>query len=498
MNQAILTMDGIGKTFPGVKALDGVHLELRAGEVHALMGENGAGKSTLMKVLGGVHQATAGKMTLNGQTYTPASPLQAQAAGIGFVHQELKLAEHMTVAENIYLGRLPTKGLGVIDKPRLTRQAQNALSNLGVELCPNSVVGDLNVAMRQMVELAKALSLNSQVLIMDEPTASLSARETEHLFTIIESLKEAGKTVVYISHRMEEVFRLSDRITILRDGKSVGTWSAQELDEDTLVRHMVGREVGDQFPPRDVQVGPEILRVEGLSQKGKFEHISFTLRAGEIVGMGGLVGAGRTEIARAIAGIDPYESGSLRLFDRELQFRTIRDGIQAGIGYITEDRKGEGLALGLSIENNVTLASLKEISAGLMVKRSFSHQMTTRWIEKLRVRTPSKGQLAKNLSGGNQQKVVIAKWLARKCKVLIFDEPTRGVDVGARAEIYRIIEELAAEGVGILVISSDLPELIGLSDRILMVHQGRIAGEFSRQEATPESVIACAFTGAKV
>lgn len=490
-------MEGISKFFPGVKALSGVQLALFPGEVHALMGENGAGKSTLMKVLGGVHQPNEGSMTLSGEPYSPSNPLQARDRGIGFVHQELKLATHMTVAENICLGRMPTKGFGMLDKERMNQTAQDALNELGVEISPRTMVGELNVAMQQMVEIAKAISLKSEILIMDEPTASLSNKETEHLFEIIQRLKAAGTSLVYISHRMEEVFQLSDRITVLRDGQSIGTWETSELSEHDLVRHMVGREVQEQFPPRNSSPGEELLRVEGLTREGHFQDVSFSLRAGEIVGMGGLVGAGRTEIARSIAGADPYHCGRVCLRGEEIRPRNIREGIAAGVGYITEDRKGEGLVLGLSIEDNITLPNLAAVSSGLMLNKSASREMSKKWVDKLKVRTPSVRQAVKNLSGGNQQKVVIAKWLARNCKALIFDEPTRGVDVGARAEIYRIIEELAEEGVGILVISSDLPELLGLSDRILVVHQGRLAGEFSREEATPETVISCAFTGVK-
>jgi ribose transport system ATP-binding protein len=461
------------------------------------MGENGAGKSTLMKVLGGVYQPDQGTMSRNGQPYAPANPLQARSAGVGFVHQELKMATHMTVAENIYLGRLPTRGWGLVDKARLQGQARLALDQLGVEISPGTLVGKLSVAMQQMVEIAKAISQQSEILIMDEPTASLSARETQHLFEIIERLRAGGTAIVYISHRMEEVFQLCQRITVLRDGKSVGTWATSELDEASLIRKMVGRELGQQFPARKAEPGPELLRVEKLSREGAFRDVSFSVRAGEVVGMGGLVGAGRTEIARCLAGADRRHAGKVFVEGEEVSLRHVRDGIRAGIGYITEDRKGQGLALGLDVEQNVTLASLRTLSNGFWLLKKASRALAQRWVEKLRVRTPTLAQAVKNLSGGNQQKIVIAKWLARDCRVLIFDEPTRGVDVGARAEIYAIIEELAEQGVAILVISSDLPELLGLSDRVLVVHQGRIAGQFSRQEARPEAVISCAFTGVK-
>ena len=495
--EPILEMRGICKFFPGVKALQGVELALLGGEVHALMGENGAGKSTLMKVLGGVYQPDQGVMTRKGQPYAPANPLEARSAGVGFVHQELKLAGHMTVAENICLGRLPTKGWGLVDKVRLESQAQAALDELGVKISPRALVGKLSVAMQQMVEIAKAISLQSEILIMDEPTASLSARETQHLFEIVERLRAGGTAIVYISHRMEEVFQLCQRITVLRDGQSVGTWATGELDEAALVRHMVGRELQEQFPVRNANLGHELLRVEELARAGSFTGVSFSIKAGEVLGMGGLVGAGRTEIARCLAGADRRDAGKVYVDGSESSPRHVRDGIRAGIGYITEDRKGQGLTLGLDVEENVTLASLRALSNGVWMHKKSSRDMASRWVEKLRVRTPSLAQTVKNLSGGNQQKIVIAKWLARQCRVLIFDEPTRGVDVGARAEIYAIIEELAEQGVAILVISSDLPELLGLSDRVLVVHQGRIAAEFSRQEATPEAVIGCAFTGVK-
>ena len=497
MASPLLKMENISKFFPGVKALEEVELALYPGEVHGLMGENGAGKSTLMKVLGGVHQPSAGRMLLRDQPYAPGSPLDARDHRVGFIHQELKLARHLTVAENIFLGRMPTSRFGLLDRQRMNKLATQSLEELGVELSPEAIVGELNVAMQQMVEIAKAISLKSEILILDEPTASLSPRETCHLFEIIERLRSTGTAMVYISHRMEEIFRLCQRITVLRDGQSVGTWRTEELDQDSLVRHMVGRELGEQFPERQVKVGDRLLEVVELSREGVFEDVSFELRAGEIVGMGGLVGAGRTEIARCLAGADSRSSGQVRLNGNPISPTGVRQGIECGIAYITEDRKGDGLMLGLSIEDNITLPNLDAVSAGGFVNSNSSLEMANRWIEKLRIRSPSAKQLAGNLSGGNQQKIVIAKWLARQCRVLIFDEPTRGVDVGARAEIYRIIEELAEQGVALLVISSDLPELLGISDRILVVHQGKIAGEFSREEATPESVIACAFSGEK-
>jgi ribose transport system ATP-binding protein len=486
---SLLKMEGISKFFPGVKALEGVCLQLFSGEVHSLMGENGAGKSTLMKILGGVHQPNEGCMVLNGEPYEPRMPLDAQRRGVGFIHQELKLATNMTVAENISLGRMPTKGFGVVDYRAVNRVAREALEELGVQIDPLAKVESLNVAMQQMVEIAKAISLKSRILIMDEPTASLSERETQYLFKIIKRLRDTGVSIVYISHRMEEVYALSDRITVLRDGQTIGTWQLCDLTQDQLVCHMVGRELKDQFPQRNSKAGKEELKVTGLTRAGAFQDVSFTLHGGEIAGMGGLVGAGRTEIARAVLGLDAYDSGTVKVCSPESD--------RHAIGYITEDRKGDGLVLGLSIEDNITLPNLDQVSNGFLLDQTKSRKMARKWVEKLRVRTPSVKQSVGNLSGGNQQKVVIAKWIARNCRILIFDEPTRGVDIGARAEIYAIIEELAQNGVAILIISSDLPELLGLSDRIMVVHQGRIAGEFTRVEATPEKVIRCAFTGEK-
>lgn len=399
--EPVLEMRGICKFFPGVKALEGVDLALFGGEVHALMGENGAGKSTLMKVLGGVHQPDQGDMVCKGQPYAPASPLEARSAGVGFVHQELKLTAHMTVAENICLGRLPTKGWGLIDKARLESQAQAALDELGVTISPHALVGRLSVAMQQMVEIAKAISLRSEILIMDEPTASLSARETQHLFEIVERLRAGGTAIVYISHRMEEVFQLCQRITVLRDGQSVGTWATGELDEPTLVKHMVGRELQEQFPARNANLGHELLRVEELEREGVFAGVSFSVKAGEVLGMGGLVGAGRTEIARCLAGADRRDAGKVYVDGNEVSPRHVRDGIEAGIGYITEDRKGQGLTLGLDVEENVTLASLRALSNGVWIHKKSSRDMASRWVEKLRVRTPTLAQTVKNLSGGN-------------------------------------------------------------------------------------------------
>ena len=493
-SQALLQMQGIARSFPGVRALDGVDFDLKRGEVHALMGENGAGKSTLMKVLGGVYQPDAGTMTLRGQPYRPQSPRDALASKIGFIHQELTLVGPMSVAENIMLGRFPSRGL-FVDSGALLTQARQALERLQVHVPLEAQAHSLSPGMQQMVEIARALSQAAEVLILDEPTAALSEKEAQGLFEVLRRLREAGTALVYISHRMAEVHALADRITVLRDGRSVGTWRAADLSPDDVVRHMVGRELGAQFPPRRHQPGQPVLEVEGLARGQVVRDVSFTLRAGEIVGMAGLVGAGRTEIARLLVGADAKDSGVVRLHGRPVEIRTPRDAVREGLGYVTEDRKAEGLVLDLSLEENAALASLERLSRGGFLDLAARRKLAEDAVQDLAIRARDVEQAAGTLSGGNQQKVVLSRWLARGCQVLILDEPTRGVDVGARAEIYRLVSRLADEGRALLLISSDLPEVMGLSDRVLVVHQGRVAGEFPAAEADAESILHCALTG---
>ncbi len=489
-------MQAIAKSFPGVRALDGADLSLWPGEVHALMGENGAGKSTLMKVLGGVHQPDAGTMLLRGAPYQPRKPHDAAAAGIGFIHQELNLALNMTVAENVMMGRLPTRG-PLLDHAALALQARAALERLEIDLPLDRRVGELTVGHQQMVEIARAVSTDADILIMDEPTAALSHAESEHLFALMRRLREAGKSIVYISHRMDEVYALADRMTIMRDGRTVGSGPISEFPLASCIRAMVGRDLAEQFPPRQHEPGAVRFAVRGLCRGEAVRDVSFAVRQGEIVGFAGLVGAGRTEIARAIIGADACDGGTLELDSQPLVIRSPRDAHRHGIGYITEDRKGQGLVLPMSISENITLASLRDLSRAGVLHHASMRDMVSRHMQDLRIRASGPAQRVQTLSGGNQQKVVMARWLARDCKVLIFDEPTRGVDVGAKAEIYRIIEDLSRQGVAIMLISSELPELIGLADRILVVHRGRISGEFRRADGfDAEAIMARAFLGA--
>lgn len=491
----ILRMQEISKYFPGVKALNKVEFLLLAGEVHALLGENGAGKSTLMKILSGVYKKDAGEILLNGQPIEIDGPRQAQELGIGIIHQELNLVPELTVMENMFLGREPINSIGFIDEALMRAEAAKVLAELGTDISPVAVTSSLSIGEQQMVEIAKALSYQSKILIMDEPTAALTERETERLFSIIRRLAAGGVGIVYISHRMEELFALSDRVTVMRDGTYVGTVKTKETTFDQLIKMMVGRDITTRFPKEYCTKGSEVLRVENLSRPGKLENVSFTVHAGEVLGIAGLMGAGRTELARAIFGADPLASGDIYVCGHKQFIHKPEDAIRAGIGLITEDRKQQGLVLGLSVRENVTLASLKQFCKRLFICETDEASLVDRQIENLKIRTPGAGQIVKNLSGGNQQKVVIAKWLATNPKILIMDEPTRGVDVGAKAEIYQIMNMLTAAGVAIVMISSELPEVLGMSDRVLVMHRGRITADLSVGEANQEMIMAYAAGG---
>lgn len=495
VSRNLLEMQGITKEFPGVKALKGVDFSLEAGEIHALLGENGAGKSTLMKVLSGVYQKDAGKIILDGQEVEITGPSHAQELGIGIIHQELNLVPALTVMENIFLGREPVMALGFIEWKAMRSQAQKILTRLGSDIAPDALVSELSIGEQQMVEIAKALSYETKLLIMDEPTAALTGRETEHLFSIIRQLAAAGVGIVYISHRMEELFALSNRITVMRDGAYVGTVITEGANFDHLVKMMVGREMTARFPKETVPVGAEVLRVDNLFCKGVLHNISFTVRAGEVVGVAGLMGAGRTEMARAIFGADPIDGGTITVAGEQVVIKAPQDAIKAGIGLITEDRKHQGLVLSLPVGENITLAALETVSSHTFVSSSAEASLVSQQIDNLKIRTPGAAQLVKNLSGGNQQKVVIAKWLATNPKVLIMDEPTRGVDVGAKAEIYQIMNMLTAAGVGILMISSELPEILGMSDRVLVMHQGYLMADMPVAGATQEKIMTYAAGG---
>ena len=490
----LISVKNLSKSFPGVKALDGVQFELRAGEVHALMGENGAGKSTLMKILAGVYRKDGGEVLLDGRPVDIESPAHAQALAIGIVHQELHLMPHLSAAQNIYIGREPRKSGGwLLDEAQLNRNAQALFDRLHLKLDPATPVSRLTVARQQMVEIAKALSHKSRVLIMDEPTAALNNAEIEELFRIVRQLKEEGVGIVYISHKMDEIQRIADRITVMRDGTYVNTVPA-DTPMQQVIAMMVGRrlEQVDKHIP-DTTANDVLLDVRGLRRGREIRDVSFQVRRGEIVGFAGLMGAGRTEVARAIFGADPLEAGEVRVRGQLVRLRSPQDAVRAGIGYLSEDRKNFGLATGMDVAANITLPSLRRwLKWGMFLDSRAILRVSKEMVDKLRVKTPSLMQTARLLSGGNQQKVVIAKWLVRDCDVLIFDEPTRGIDVGAKAEIYKLLNDLAAQGHAIVVISSELPEVLLLSHRILVMCEGRITGEVAGDAATQEGLMALA------
>ena len=490
-------MRGIGKSFPGVRALSDVSLTLGAGEVLVLVGENGAGKSTLMKILAGALQADEGEILIDGTRVRIDTPQEAQRLGIGMIYQEFTLVPQLTVPANISLGTEPTRA-GLIDARAVRARAHRVLDELGLELPFDVPVSRLSVGQQQLVEIAKALAKSARIIVMDEPTAALSDREIERLFTIVRRLRAAGAGVIYISHRMEELSRIADRVTVMRDGKVVTTRDAGDFPFDEIIHAMVGRRLAAHFPelPEPPKDAPNRLEVRDLAHDGTVNGVSFSVRAGEIVGLAGLIGAGRTEIVRAIAGVDVPERGEVRVDGGAVRTGRVAVAIAAGIAFITEDRKAQGLVLGMTVRENVTLAHLAEfVDRDLLIDVARERAATLRMMEELQIKAPGTEQLARNLSGGTQQKVVLAKWLLGNARVFLFDEPTRGIDVGAKTEIYRLMLELAARGAAIVMVSSDLPEVLGMSHRILVVRAGRIAAEFTRANATPDRVIAIA-TGA--
>jgi ribose transport system ATP-binding protein len=488
----LLQMRAIRKSFPGVLALDDVSFDLERGEVHVLLGENGAGKSTLMKILSGACSRDGGAIRIDGSEVDIRSPRHARALGIGTIYQELALVPHLSAAENILLGSEPVSALGVIDGKELVRRAQRLLDELGMPLDASRPAARLSIAEQQIVEIAKALSIDARILIMDEPTSTLSESEIERLFATIETLKDRGVGIVYISHRLSEIARIGDRVTVLRDGRYVATRPVAEASTAELVRLMANRDLGEHFPRAEIPPGDVLLEVVDLTRGRRLRKIGLTLRAGEIVGIAGLVGAGRTELARALFGVDPVDSGEIRIRGRTARIRSPGDAKRHGMGFLTEDRKKEGLVLSLSVASNVSLPSVDRLAPYGVVDRAAEREQTIRFVEALRIKTLGPTQLAAHLSGGNQQKVVLAKWLARAADILIFDEPTRGIDVGAKVEIYNLMNELTTRGAGILMISSELPEILGMSDRILVMRDGAIAAELARSEASQESVLAAA------
>ena len=491
--EPVVRLQGVSKEFPGVKAVDGVDLEILPGEVHAVAGENGAGKSTLMKILSQVERPTEGEVKISGEPVAFRGPGYAQALGVAMVYQEFALAPHLSVAENLFLGREPVRA-GFVNRRKEKERAVELLGRVGLEVDPGRLVSSLTVAEQQRVEIAKALAIEAKVLILDEPTATLAEKEIEGLFEVIQNLTSRGIAILYISHRLDEIFRIADRVTVMRDGKVVDTVPASELDEEKLVRLMVGREVGNLYPKPEAEIGDMVLRVSGISRGTVLQDCSFEVRSGEILGFAGLVGAGRTELARAVFGADPVDSGTVELEGREIKIKDPQAAIEAGIGYLTEDRKGEGLALQLGVAQNITLAHVPARAGFLDLGAELRTARRRR--DELNIRTPSIRRRVQVLSGGNQQKVVVAKWLETRAKVLFFDEPARGIDVGAKAEMFGLIGDLAKEGRAIVLISSYLPELLNMCDRILVMREGRVAGTLSREEFSEERVIALA-TGAK-
>ncbi|MEV3988029.1 sugar ABC transporter ATP-binding protein [Streptomyces sp. NPDC049837] len=486
----LLRVEGVRKAFPGVVALDGVDFELRPGEVHVLLGENGAGKSTLIKVLSGAHRPDSGRVLVDGREVRIHTAQDAERLGIATIHQEFNLVPDLTVAENIFLGRQPRR-FGLIDRRRMEAEAGELLRRVGVRVPPKARVRELGIAHRQMVEIAKALSLEARVLIMDEPTAVLTSDEVDKLFGIVRQLREDGVGIVFITHHLDEIAALGDRVTVLRDGRSVGRVAASG-PEDELVRLMVGRAIGRQYPRERPEPGPPLLSVRGLTRDGVFHDVGFDVHAGEVVGLAGLVGAGRTEVARAVFGADPYDAGAVHVRGERLAAGDVVAAMGAGLGLVPEDRKGQGLVLDASVQENLGLVTLRSMTRAGLVDRAAQRTAAARIAERLGVRMAGLDQHVRTLSGGNQQKVVIGKWLLAGTRVLILDEPTRGIDVGAKVEIYRLINELTAAGHAVLMISSDLPEVLGMSDRVLVMAQGRIAGELPAHEATQDAVMALA------
>ncbi len=493
-NLNALQMQGISKSYDGTQALRGVDFCAAMGEVHAIVGENGAGKTTLVKIIAGALSRDAGDILLDGQPVQLGTPLRARRLGIRAVHQEFSLVPHLTVTENILMGQMPTGRLSWwVDWPKANRRAEDILEEIGFSgIDVRTPVSRLSVSHQQMVEIAKAVAERPRILILDEPSAVLSQEELKHLFALIQTLKEESTLILYISHRLDEVFEVADRITVLKDGELVGTVRPQEADQAQLIKMMVGRTLGEIYPSRHTRTGEEILTVQGLNREGFFADISFSLARGEVLGLFGLVGSGRTQVAKCIFGAEPLTSGEIRLAGRAIRPRSPHEAVQEGLALLTEDRKRDGLVLNCSIRDNVSLATMPQVSRWIFLDRREQDAQVQSEVQELDIRPPQIGRLVRQLSGGNQQKVALAKWLLSQAKVLILDEPTRGVDVATKVELYHIIGDLAERGVGILLISSELPEILGMSDRALVMREGRLVGEFTRAQASEESLLACA------
>ena len=484
----VLDIQHISISFPGVKALDDVSFSIERGTVHALVGENGAGKSSLIKILAGVYHEDAGNIILNGKPVKFKTPHDAQLEGISVVHQDFKLSEPLTVTENIFLGRLLYKR-GLVDWKAMKKKAQALLEELNINIDVDEVVSNLSVAKKQIIEICRAINVNADILVMDEPSATLTVKEQEIMFDIVRKLNRQGMTVIYISHRLEEVFDLAHNVTVLRDGRHVETLPTSQVDRKKLISLMVGRELDNEYPKETVEIGEVLLEVKGLCRKGVLENISFHVRKGEILGIAGLVGSGRTETARAVLGIDKIDNGEITWKSNPVVLKSFKNAIKSGMGLVPEDRKLQGLVQILPVKENITMVSMDQIITRGVVRPSLENKHSRQYVEKLRISTPSLETEAQYLSGGNQQKVVIAKWLMQQSDVIFMDEPTRGVDVGAKVEIYLLMNEMVRQGKAVVMISSELPEILGMSDRIMVMHDGRMVGEFNRKEATQEAIM---------
>ena len=492
MNEVIVSMNNISKSFPGVKALDHVKFELRSGEVMALLGENGAGKSTLMKILSGVYTRDEGTMEIFGKSYDDLTPKQAQEAGVAIIHQELNMCRHLTVTENMFLGREVKGGLS-LNNAKMRKEAKKVLDDLRIDISPDQIVGDLPVSKQQMVEIAKALSINARILIMDEPTSSLTAKEIDDLFRIIRKLRDEGRGIVYISHRLEELSHIVDRVTIMRDGQYITDGNFKDMDMDYIIKNMVGREIKEKFPRVECRKGKKVFEVKNLNAGKMVRDINFSLYEGEIVGFAGLMGAGRTETTRAIFGVDPKDSGEFYVDGKKIEVNCPMDAIRNGVVLAPEDRKKDGLCTKLSIRQNLALPNLDLVCNKIGVINSGKEDaLCEKAVKDLRIKTPNVEIDCVNLSGGNQQKVVVGKLLARDSRVVIFDEPTRGIDVGAKVEIYNLMNELKKQGIAVMFVSSEMPEVMGIADRIIVMCDGRITGQVSAREATQDEILTMA------
>jgi len=494
MKQPFIELKGVSKIFPGVRALNQIDLDVYPGEVLGLVGENGAGKSTLIKILTGAHRNDEGTINIEGKETVINGPKHAMKLGITAIYQELNIVKQLTVAENVFLGREVKKGK-LLDRAYMIEKSSELLSDLGQEINPKLPISMLGVGQQQMVEIAKALSVRTKVLIMDEPTASLSNREVKELLRTVKSLREKGIGIVYISHRLEEIIEICDRVTIMRDGEKVKTLQKNEITTDTLIRLMVGRNLEEQFPKVETKKGEEVLRVEGLSRSGVFENVTFGVKKGEILGVAGLVGAGRTEVMRVIFGADSKDAGDVYVHGKKVKIKCPRDAMSNKIAFLTEDRKGQGLILDNTVAFNMNISSFNKIRKGFLLDGRKSKQRCAENIKKLNINPPLDSFIVRQFSGGNQQKVVIAKWLNTDADIYIFDEPTRGIDVGAKVEVYNVMNELVSKGAAIIMISSEMPEVLGMSDRIIVMHEGKLTGEFDRKEANQENIMKAASGG---